>query len=576
MMSENAKAVDEEDDLNAFGKVVRGAFSALDNVKLATVSRIITFLTILLFVVGLFSVGVTMRNVSNISVVWRGFDTGLGRRIDLFASLRGYLGYGGLIQHWDAWRAGDEKMRALVIEDVQHIKALQPAWLETHPKEEEKQALLAIMDSVDDYLAALTSSNKNATIDDKKTQNALAQISNGLMQERRDGAELVEDSVWKLGSTVGGVMGLSALFLIMLSLFYWWFTRFRVVVPIRRFKQTMQRLADGNKTIDVPYTKKRDEVGEMARTVLVFKDNMIKADRMADEQEVLKRQAEVEKKQAMQKLASDFEETVGHIVDSAASEAAQLQATSKGLAQLSDQASQRSSAVAAAANEASTSTQTVAAAAEEMSVSIDEINRQITDSSRMAQAAVTEVGKADAAISSLSEVVKQIGDVAQLIQDIAGQTNLLALNATIEAARAGEAGKGFAVVASEVKNLASQTARATEEITQKIAAVQNATDDTVAVIHSIGSAVEKIDEAMKTVSTAVQQQTVTTKEIANSVQHTSSGISEVSNNITDVTKGVMDSRDASSDVQQASGKLSEQTEHLRKEILNFLNGIKST
>lgn len=346
--------------------------------------------------------------------------------------------------------------------------------------------------------------------------------------------------------------------------------------PIQSITHTMQEIAEGNLQVVVGMSDRRDEIGEMAKTVQIFQDHAREIEKMKADQAESERRAAADKKQMMERLADEFERSVGHIVSVVASAATELQSSSKNLSEMSDQTSRQTATVAAATEEASSSIQTVASAAEELSASIGEINRQIADSSRIAANAVEEVKKTDETVSTLSEAATQIGDVVRLIQDIAEQTNLLALNATIEAARAGEAGKGFAVVASEVKNLANQTAKATEEISKKIVTVQSVSTESVNAIRSIGTIIEKIDENTKTIADALRQQDAATREISNNVQQASSGTSEISSSIVNVTHAARESQSASTDVFDAATELSKSSESLRGEVASFVAKIRQS
>ena len=250
-----------------------------------------------------------------------------------------------------------------------------------------------------------------------------------------------------------------------------------IVNPIAGMTSAMQKLAGGDKTVEIPAKTRTDEIGTMAAAVQVFKDNMIEAERLRGEQEAMKKRAEAEQRAAMNKLADEFESSVKGIVQTVSSASTELQSTAQSMSATAEETQRQATAVAAASEQASTNVQTVASAAEELSSSIAEISRQVSESTKIAGSAAEEANRTNVQIKGLAEAAQKIGDVVKLISDIAGQTNLLALNATIEAARAGEAGKGFAVVASEVKSLATQTAKATEDISARIGEIQGATGE---------------------------------------------------------------------------------------------------
>ncbi|MBY0429952.1 MAG: HAMP domain-containing protein, partial [Rhodospirillales bacterium] len=267
-----------------------------------------------------------------------------------------------------------------------------------------------------------------------------------------------------------------------------------ITEPISRMTGAMTALAQGDLGVMVPALARKDEIGAMAQAVQVFKDNAIAIERMRAEQEQMKTRTEAERRQAMLNLADGFQASVKAVVDNLSRHAADMQHTAETMQGTANDTTHQSTAVAQAADEASHNVQTVAAAAEQLSASIREISRQVAESSNIAGSAVSEAQRTDTMVRGLAEAASRIGEVVNLINDIASQTNLLALNATIEAARAGEAGKGFAVVANEVKHLANQTAKATEEIGGQITAVQSATEDAVEAIDDILKIINSISE----------------------------------------------------------------------------------
>ena len=276
--------------------------------------------------------------------------------------------------------------------------------------------------------------------------------------------------------------------------------------PITAMTDSMNELAGGDLEVNIPAQDRADEIGKMAEAVQVFKENAIRVNEMEGEQEEAKRRAEAEKRAAMNQMADEFQASVGGVVDTVASAATQMQATAQSMSSTAEQTSRQSTAVAAAAEQASANVQTVASAAEELASSVAEIGRQVAQSSEIAATAVKDAQHTDQQIQGLAQAASKIGEVVALITDIADQTNLLALNATIEAARAGDAGKGFAVVASEVKNLANQTAKATDEISGQIGGIQCATKDAVTAIQGIGKTIGEIDEIASTIAAAVEEQ----------------------------------------------------------------------
>ncbi len=347
-----------------------------------------------------------------------------------------------------------------------------------------------------------------------------------------------------------------------------------VTRPIDGMTRTMNVLASGDLAIEIPSRERGDEIGRMATAVQVFKENAIRVKEMEAEQAELKRQAEAQRKAAMLQMADTFERSVGKVVDTVTSAATELQAASSQMAATATETSSQATTVAGASEQASTNVETVAASAEQLTASINDIAQQVARSSQVAVQADDEASTTTRSVRELSDNVQKIGEIVDLINDIAEQTNLLALNATIEAARAGDAGKGFAVVASEVKNLANQTARATDEIGTQIGAVQAGTDDAVKAIESIAGIISEMSEISSTVASAVQEQTAATNEIARNVEQASQGTAEVSSSIATVQEGTQNTGAAATQIQTSAGDLSRQAEILRAEVARFLAEVR--
>ena len=327
------------------------------------------------------------------------------------------------------------------------------------------------------------------------------------------------------------------------------FSFFTIARPMRRLSVSMEELAGGNFAAVLPGLGRKDELGAVAGAVEKFK--VVSEQKAHEEVEAKIQQEQIaarQRKAEMVKLADSFEAAVGEIIETVSSASTELEASAGTLTATAERSQELTTMVAAASEEASTNVQSVASATEELSSSVNEISRQVQESARMSGEAVDQARTTNDRVSELSKAASRIGDVVELINTIAGQTNLLALNATIEAARAGEAGRGFAVVASEVKALAEQTAKATGEIGQQIAGIQNATQESVSAIKQISGTIERLSEISSTIAAAVEEQGAATQEISRNVQQAAMGTQQVSSNIADVQRGTSETGSASSQV----------------------------
>ncbi|MDG3440728.1 methyl-accepting chemotaxis protein [Nitrospirillum amazonense] len=367
--------------------------------------------------------------------------------------------------------------------------------------------------------------------------------------------------------------GLSGAVLIMaLALWIAWASVSR---PLKRIVDTMTALADGDQTVEVRATDRRDEIGATVRALRIFQRTMVEADTLRHEQETMKAQAQAERLAALAQLADEFEASMNQVVEGVAGAADRMQGNAKGLSAIAEQTNHQTLAVAGAAEAAAGNVNTVAAAAEQLSASIQEIGRRVEESSQIAQNAVVEAERSNHTVSGLVEAARKIGDVVRLISDIASQTNLLALNATIEAARAGEAGKGFAVVASEVKTLATQTAKATEEISAQIGEIQAVAGSAAGAIHGVSGTIGRISDIVTTIAAAVEQQGAATNEIASSVAQAAAGTSDVSSTIGQVTRAASETGTMAVDVLHAAQDLVSQSDHLRHQVAGFLTKVRA-
>jgi len=347
-----------------------------------------------------------------------------------------------------------------------------------------------------------------------------------------------------------------------------------VSAGIKSIISPMQALGTGDLTAMVPHQGEKTEIGAMADTLQVFKQALIDK-RAADEAAAADAEAKIERGRRVDQITRDFETMIGEVVETVSSASTELEASAGTLTATAERAQELTTSVAAASEQASTNVQSVASATEEMASSVNEISRQVQESANIASQAVQQARVTNDRVGELANAAARIGDVVELINNIAGQTNLLALNATIEAARAGEAGRGFAVVASEVKALAEQTAKATGEISTQISGIQAATQESVGAIKEIGDTIGRMSEIASTIASAVEEQGAATQEISRNVQQAAQGTMQVSSNITDVQRGASETGSASTQVLSAAQSLSSDSTRLKDEVSRFLTAVRA-
>ncbi|MTJ80630.1 MAG: HAMP domain-containing protein [Telmatospirillum sp.] len=389
----------------------------------------------------------------------------------------------------------------------------------------------------------------------------------------RETARVAEQSrsirirVGTIALIVGG--GAIALFLV-LSLFI---SR-SIVQPVKAITDVMTALSHGQNSIHVPFTDGADEVAEMARSVLIFQQGLIRAAELEAEAKTAQ-ERELARGRQRERLTREFDGAVQTVMRNLTGAVHDVDSTASSMRASADQTSRQSAAVAAAAEEASTNIQTVASAAEELGASTQEISRRVQDTTRITQEAVEGVHAADTTVEGLSHAAQKIGEIIGLISDIASQTNLLALNATIEAARAGDAGKGFAVVAGEVKSLATQTAKATSDIVQQIGGIQSSTQAAVDAIKSVLGAIGRVDEVVSSIAAAVEEQNTATQEIVRNIQEASDGNREVTSNIADVSAAARAGGEMADSMYQVAKGLERSGVELEREVQTFLTEVKA-
>jgi methyl-accepting chemotaxis protein len=349
----------------------------------------------------------------------------------------------------------------------------------------------------------------------------------------------------------------------------------RIAGPILKITSAMRRLADGETDTEVPEQGRRDEVGQMSEALGIFRDNSREMARLQAVEEENRRKADEQRKEMMRQIADQIDTSVQSVVNEVQRATVSLKASAQSMVETAGETTNQSASVASSAQQANANVENVSEAAQRLAGSIEDINRQVQDSARMASEAVSEAEKTDQTVKGLSTASEKIGDVISLINDIAEQTNLLALNATIEAARAGDAGKGFAVVANEVKNLASQTGKATEEIAGEINGIKSATAEAVSAIQSIGKRIREVNDTLDHVAAAVSSQGEATADISRNGSEAASGTSDVSREIENVQTAASRTGEVSNEVLSTSDHLAQEFDQLKQTVQGLIQQMRA-
>jgi methyl-accepting chemotaxis protein len=536
----------------------------------------------------------------------RRFNQNKDTKTEILSRMRAAMGYGGMIHQFKNYvLRQDDKRIAKIKSAADKARLAIKSYRNLGVTKSEDEALSQIAGVITSYVDNLSvvapmarqqktpeQIDKRVKISDKPALQGLKALVREIAVQSQAKRGQLDNALKDSGSLSLLILVIAIASSIVLVALSVWVIFFRITRPVGTMIVTMNQLAKGDTDINLKGADDKNEMGEMARAVQVFRDNAVERVRL-EEEEVTNRQEQEQKAEAQRQregqeiadrdarqavidnLTNKFGETVEDTLGDVSVQSTKMETSASSMNEIARQTLSESVNVAGAADQATSSVQTVASAAQELSASISEISRQVSYSAEISGKAVDAAEGTNLTIRELSTAADRVGEVVSLINDIAEQTNLLALNATIEAARAGDAGKGFAVVASEVKNLASQTAKATEDIGSQIGAIQGTTESAVKAIEGISATIREMNEISSSIAAAVEEQGAATSEISRNVQEAAHGTENVSSSIMTVRSGSEQTGDASSDVLDASRQLSERFQGLRSEVETFLTNIKA-
>jgi len=576
-------------DLNAVGRGAAGLAWLISNIRLKLVSIGISVLMTVLLAAGLAGTLASFAKVSEIGAVWRSFDTGLARRLTLQSELRHRLGFGGLSQHFrDYLLNGDPLLKQAVTSDIAHLREIAPAYITAGASDREKEALAVVTTLVEAYERALPRAvagidakepaeriRAEVALDEAPALAALESLANILRDEHKASADRVEAATWTVTATVGGVMALSGILLLLLAIFFFWFTRFRIVRPLNSLGGVMSHLSKGDKSVNVPLVEKTDEIGDMARAVEIFKDSMIRADQLEAQKRAHDQQV-LERAEFRERTTNEFAVGATRMLEMVDGAVETVRETAHALSAVAEQTGRQAQVVARTASEVAAGVESVATATEQLGASGRDISRSVSRSAEITREAVAGIDGLNTTMRALDEAAEKIGAIVTLIGEVAAQTNLLALNASIEAQRAGEAGKGFAVVANEVKVLAGQTAKATEDIAEQVSSIQDTTHQALLALGGVHNTIASADEVVSHIASAVEEQNASTQSIVSSVNQSAHGNREVTDNIGEVSSAAEHTGTMAVQMVEVIDRLKAESQTMHIEIERFLSVVRST